>query len=278
MAMAVLDDRAVVRVAGAEAHGFLDRLLTNRVPAPGEASFAALLSPQGKILADMILTAAPDEVRLELPRVLMADLLKRLALYRLRARIEIAPLDGLAVVVVWDEAADGAVPDPRLKGLGARLHLPQADAQARADATAADWHAHRIALGVPEGGRDFAYGDAFPHEADMDQLNGIDFTKGCYVGQEIVSRMQHRGTARTRIIPFAVCGAPPPPGTEIVAGGKSIGRLGSGVDGRVLASVRLDRIEDARAAGHNIEADGTALVPEKPEWARFAIPGTESAA
>lgn len=283
MPIAILKERAVARIAGADAAHFLDNLLTARTPtAPGEARFSALLTPQGKIIADMIVLATEGGFRLDVPRIVLADLIRRLQLYRLRAKVEIGVLDDLAVAVAWG----GAVPlvdtlaydDPRLPALGRRFLLPAAEAAQLASAPEADWQAHRIALGVPEGGMDFLYGDAFPHEADMDQLGGIDFDKGCYVGQEIVSRMQHRGTARTRIIPFAVCGRPPAEGTPILAGGKTIGRLGSGMDGRALGLVRLDRLEEARAGGHVVEAEGAALVPEKPGWMSFAVPGTGDAA
>ncbi|PZQ84787.1 MAG: folate-binding protein [Ancylobacter novellus] len=279
MPIAILKERAVARIAGADAAHFLDNLLTARTPAvPGEARFSALLTPQGKIIADMIVLATEGGFRLDVPRVVLADLIRRLQLYRLRAKVEIGVLDDLAVAVAWGGAAPLvdtlAYDDPRLPALGRRFLLPAAEAAQLASAPEADWQAHRIALGVPEGGMDFLYGDAFPHEADMDQLGGIDFDKGCYVGQEIVSRMQHRGMARTRIIPFAVCGRPPAEGTPILAGGKTIGRLGSGMDGRALGLVRLDRLEEARAGGHVVEAEGAALVPEKPGWMSFAVPGT----
>ena len=282
MPIAILKERAVARIAGADAAHFLDNLLTARTPAPGEARYAALLAPQGKIIADMIVLATEGGFRLDIPRAVAPDLLKRLQLYRLRAKVEIGLLDDLAVAVAWGGASPLvdtlAYDDPRLPALGRRFLLPAAEAAQIAMVPEAEWQAHRIALGVPEGGQDFLYGDAFPHEADMDQLGGIDFDKGCYVGQEIVSRMQHRGTARTRIIPVALCGPPPAEGTPITAGGKTLGRLGSGVDGRALALIRLDRLEEARAAGQPVEADGAALVPERPGWARFAIPGTEDAA
>lgn len=282
MPIAILKERAVARIAGADATHFLDNLLTARTPAPGQARYAALLAPQGKIVADMIMLATEGGFRLDIPRPVATDLLKRLQLYRLRAKVEIGLLDDLAVAVAWGGASPLvdtlAYDDPRLPALGRRFLLPAAEAAQIAMVPEAEWHTHRIALGVPEGGQDFLYGDAFPHEADMDQLGGIDFDKGCYVGQEIVSRMQHRGTARTRIIPFALCGPAPAEGTPITAGGKSIGRIGSGVNGRALALVRLDRLEEARADGKVIEADGAALVPERPDWARFAIPGTKDVA
>ena len=281
MPIALFEQRAVARIDGADAVHFLDNLLTARTPAPGAARYAALLTPQGKIIADMFVLGVEGGFRLDLPAERLADLLKRLTLYRLRAKVEIAVLDGWRVGVAWGDAVPPAgataFADPRLPALGTRFLLAP-DAAVAPDADEAAWQAHRVALGVPEGGRDFAYADAFPHEADMDQLHGIDFDKGCYVGQEIVSRMQHRGTARTRIVPFAICGEPPAPGTPILAGGKTLGTVGSGVEGRLLALIRLDRLAEARESGLAIEADGATLVPERLEWASFAIPGAGSAA
>nr|WP_281503008.1 folate-binding protein [Ancylobacter crimeensis] len=286
MPIAILDSRAVIRVAGADAGHFLDNLLTARMPAPGAQRYAALLAPQGKIIADMIIAATEGGFRLDTPRSTADELLKRLRLYRLRSKIELGTLDDLSVCVAWG----GDVPvidafvydDPRLPGipapLGRRFLLPAVEAAGLGALPEAAWQAHRIALGVPEGGQDFLYGDAFPHEADMEQLGGVDFDKGCYVGQEIVSRMQHRGTARTRIIPFAVEGTLPPEGTPVRAGAKDIGRLGSGTGERALALVRLDRLGDALADGHAVMAGEARLTPAPLDWARFPIPGTERAA
>jgi hypothetical protein len=139
----------------------------------------------------------------------------------------------------------------------------------------ADYHAFRISQGVPEGGRDYAFGDAFPHEALFDQLNGVDFAKGCYVGQEVVSRMEHRGTARKRIVPIEG-GAPlPAPGTNVEADGVPIGALGS-VSGKFgLAMIRLDRAEAALAAGRTLTAGGVKIALKRPLFARFAVPVAE---
>jgi folate-binding protein YgfZ len=135
------------------------------------------------------------------------------------------------------------------------------------------YEAHRIALGVPRGGLDFIYGDAFPHETDMDQLAGVDFDKGCYVGQEVVSRMEHRGTARSRVVPIATDGFAPDAGLPIMAGDKMVGTTGSHAGRNGLALLRLDRVADARAAGTPLIAGGVAIEPRKAEWARFDWPG-----
>ena len=141
---------------------------------------------------------------------------------------------------------------------------------------AAAYEAHRIAQGVPRGGVDFIYGDAFPHETDMDQLAGVDFDKGCYIGQEVVSRMEHRGTARNRIVPIAAEGFVPDAGLPVMAGEKQVGVTGSHAGNRGLAMLRLDRVADARAAGLPLVAGGVTITPEKPDWATFAWPGEKT--
>ncbi len=146
--------------------------------------------------------------------------------------------------------------------LGARAIFPRAAAPALAEGAGDDYEAHRINLGVPKGGVDFAYADIFPHDANLDLLHGVDFEKGCYVGQEVVSRMRHRGGVRKRIVRLALAGAAPERGTPVVAGETSVGTVGSAAGGRVLALVRLDRVEDARAAGQPMTAGGVGVEVE----------------
>jgi folate-binding protein YgfZ len=224
-----------------------------------------------------------------LPRALAPALVEKLSFYRLRAKVGIEDLSGkLGVMAAWE--GNGATecgllyPDPRLPALGLRCILPPellAEAAAELAASlvdAAAYEAHRIALGVPRGGFDFSYGDAFPHEADMDQFGGIDFSKGCYIGQEVVSRVEHRGIARTRIVPVAYDGFAPEAGTPVLAGEKNVGSLGSSAGGRGLAMLRLDRVQDALAAQTPLSAGGVPLRILKPAWARFAFPGEAKAA
>lgn len=280
-------DRGVLRIAGADAGRFLDNLLTSDVTSipPGRAAYAALLTPQGKIVVDMLVSRLEGGFRLDLPRPHVADLARRLGLYRLRSKVEIADITPDAkVLVVWGDgmlsnAGPDLIPDPRLGALGARAYL-------RPDAPYPDgvipsgvesYRAHRIALGAPLGGVDFVYGETFPHEACMDQLGGIDFKKGCYVGQEVVSRMEHRGTARTRVTPVELDGLAPEVGTAVTAGERTIGRMGSAADGRGLALLRLDRAAEARLAGVPLIAGTAMLTPRKPSWARFAFPGETAA-
>ena len=303
---ALLTDRGVLRVAGAEAGHFLHNLVTCDIDrlAVGAAAYGALLTPQGKIVADfVILRAADDAFVLDVPKAALGELAKRLTLYQLRAAVTVSDRsDEMAVVALWGaeaaavpadtaarrphgsdaagpaDAGGGAVfPDPRLAQLGWRAVLPRRRAAALVNGlpgAEADYHRHRIGLGVPEGGRDFGFGDAFPHDADLDQLSGVDFGKGCYVGQEIVSRMQHRGTARRRIVKARGAAALPASGTALVAGGRAVGELGS-TDGRDgLALVRIDRVGEARGEATPVTADGVAVELTIPAWARFAWPVT----
>lgn len=295
MQTALLSDRGVVKVVGADARRFLHGLVTVDVNtlAPGQARFAALLTPQGKIIADFIITEAAEAdgggFFLDCPRVLAQALTEKLTFYRLRAKIGIEDLSAkLGVMGAWDGTGTTdcglLYPDPRLPALGLRCILPPelaADAAADFGATLVDaeaYEAHRIALGVPRGGMDFIYGGAFPHEADMDQFGGIDSTKGCYIGQEVVSRVAHRGTARMRIVPVAYHGFAPEAGMAVMAGDTNVGTLGSSANGRGLALLRLDRVEDALAAGTPLSAGGVTLALVKPDWAQFAFPGEAKAA
>jgi folate-binding protein YgfZ len=274
-----LDRRGVLGISGPEARVFLDRVVTCDVDpvAPGRAAFGALLSPQGKILGDFILFAGPDDgsFLLDAPASVVTDLAKRLTLYRLRAKIAIADRSAAhAVLVGWDGEppvdAIAAAPDPRLPELGWRAIVP---VPADVPSDAAPYDAHRIRLGVPEGGLDYAFADAFPHEADMDQLHGVAFDKGCYVGQEVVSRMQHRGTARTRAVPVRFDGPAPTPGTEVMAGDRALGRIGTTSGRAGLATLRLDRATDALGEGAPISAAGVPIAIETRDWIRFPVPG-----
>jgi folate-binding protein YgfZ len=293
MKAALLPDRGVVKVAGADARTFLNGLLTTDIAkvSPVQARFGALLTPQGKIIVDCIVAEAASEdgggFFLDCPRALAGELVQKLNFYKLRAKAVCEDLsEVLGVLAVWDGNGNtdyGLVyADPRLAALGQRIMLPphlakEAAADIGADLMEASvYEAHRIALGVPRGGLDFIYGDAFPHEADMDQLAGIDFDKGCYVGQEVVSRMEHRGTARNRIVPIAAESFAPDAGVPVMAGDKQVGVTGSHAGNRGLAMLRLDRVADARAAGTPLTAGGVAIEPRKPDWGRFTWPGEQA--
>jgi len=281
MPIALLPDRALVTVTGPDATSLLQGVLTCNVETLGEneARLGALLTPQGKILFDFLVSRVADGFRLDTAADKAADLAKRLSLYKLRAKAEIAADPTVAVAAAWGgstTAAETAIAaDTRHPDLGARLYATEGAFST--DAAEEEYHAHRIGLAVPEGGRDYAYGDAFPHEALMDQLGGVDFRKGCYVGQEVVSRMQHRGTARTRLLAVAYPeGTPATPGSEIQAGAKVLGTTGSVAGNRGLALVRLDRLGDALATGETLRADGKSLAVGRPAYATFPMPDTGS--
>jgi folate-binding protein YgfZ len=295
MKATLLPDRGVIKVAGDGARNFLHGLVTADILnlAAGTARFCALLTPQGKIIADFIAVEAPADdgggFFLDIPRALGTTLVDKLNLYKLRAKVIVEDLsEVLGVVAAWN--GNGTTEyglcyaDPRLAALGTRVMLPPHLAAATAADLGAElvdagaYEAHRIALGIPRGGLDFSYGDAFPHETDMDQLGGVDFTKGCYVGQEVVSRMEHRGTARTRTVPVRYDGAAPEVGVTVLAGDRQVGVMGSAAAGHGVALLRLDRVADAISRNEPLLGGGVPIRLVKPDWARFPFPGETKAA
>ena len=282
MKAAFLPDRGVVKVSGEDARSFLNGLVTTDVALlqPGLGRFGALLTPQGKITVDFLITEAPSGhgggFLIDCPRALAQALANKLGFYKLRAKVTVENLsDSLGVLAAWDgEPAmkpDLAFADPRNTALGWRILAPEELKQKVADLIGADlvdsavYEAHRIASGVPRGGLDFMYGDAFPHETNMDRLNGVDFDKGCYVGQEVVSRMQHRGTARTRTVRVVLEDFSPEAGTAILAGEKPVGTIGSTSGQNGLALIRVDRAADALQAGTKLTAGGLAIRLADPD-------------
>jgi tRNA-modifying protein YgfZ len=282
MKAAFLGDRGVVKVTGEDARNFLNGLVTTDLTqlAPGLGRFGALLTPQGKIIVDFLITEAPaghgGGFLIDCPRALAKGLADKLGFYKLRAKVAVENLsDSLGVIAAWGGEPvikpDLAFADPRDAALGWRILAPQDLAQKVADLVGAElvdsaaYEAHRIASGVPRGGLDFIYGDAFPHETNMDRLHGIDFDKGCYVGQEVVSRMQHRGTARTRTVRVTLDGAPPEAGSPVLAGDKPVGTMGSTSGQNGLALIRTDRATDALDAGLALTAGGLGIRLADPD-------------
>jgi hypothetical protein len=282
MKAAFLPDRGVVKVSGEDARNFLNGLVTTDLTllAPGLGRFGALLTPQGKITVDFLITEAAaghgGGFLIDCPRALAQGLADKLGFYKLRAKVAVENLsDSFGVLAAWDgEPAmkpDLAFADPRSAALGWRILAPAELAQKVADLIGADlldssaYDAHRIAAGVPRGGLDFIYGDAFPHETNMDRLHGVDFDKGCYVGQEVVSRMQHRGTARTRTVRIAIADFAPEPGMAILAGDKPVGTIGSTAGHNGLALIRIDRAADALAAGMPLTSGGLSIRLADPD-------------
>ncbi len=281
-----LHDRGTVSVAGPDAEKLLQGLVTNdlRKLDTQPAMHAGLLSPQGKILFDFLIVKSEAGFLLDVARDKAADLVKRLTLYKLRAAATITDMSSNTVVLaLWgpDACSPGETAgtvsfiDPRNAELGRRILVPSTFATDVAAATngmpadAEAYHAHRVDLGVPEGGRDYAFGDTFPHEALFDQLGGVSFTKGCYVGQEVVSRMEHRGTARRRIVPVVASGGGLTEGAPVMAGEVEIGRIGTVAGTRALAMIRLDRVDEFAAKGVPPTVNGAAIKVEVPAWATF---------
>jgi len=286
MKSAFLPDRGVIKVAGEDARNFLNGLVTTDVDKlkPGLGRFGALLTPQGKIIVDFLITEAPaghgGGFLIDCPKPLADGLATKLKFYKLRAKVTVENLSGdLGVLAAWDgkpaAQPDLAFADPRNEDLGYRILIPEDLKQKLSDligaelVDAAAYEAHRIALGVPRGGLDFTYSDAFPHETNMDRLSGVDFDKGCYVGQEVVSRMQHRGTARTRSVKVLLEDSSPEPGVSVMAGDKPVGTMGSSAQGKGIALVRIDRVADALDAGQALTAGGLAVRLAEPDVVRI---------
>jgi folate-binding protein YgfZ len=277
MPTARLDDRALISVSGPDAEHFLQNIVTADLDAlkAGEAKPSALLTPQGKILFDFLVSRnGTDGFRLECRADIADDFVRRLSLYKLRAKVDISKQEESLVAVSWGTDSGASQTDSSwLRD----SRFPEGSPvwrsyQAQADGgDIAAWHALRIANGVAESGTDYALGDAFPHDVLLDQTGGVGFRKGCYVGQEVVSRMQHRGTARRRVLILSG-DALPAPGTEITAGGKALGALGSTAQGRGLAILRIDRVKDALDAGAPIMAGDVAVDVAIPAWAAFTFP------
>ncbi|MBA4782710.1 MAG: folate-binding protein YgfZ [Rhizobiales bacterium] len=273
----LLDDRAVLAIAGNDAETLLQGLvtvdlgrLTAAQSAPSGNVFGALLQPQGKIMFDFFIHAAENGYLVDIDKTRAADFLKRLTLYRLRSKVTFSDLsESHAVVVSFGDAdaADGPGPkDARFDAMGNRAVVAKAQAHALANATVSAYHAHRIRLGVPEAGKDFAYDDIFPHDAMMDALHGVDFSKGCYVGQEVVSRVQHRGTARKRF--YIVEGRAPlgALGDAVMMDDKTVGNLGSCDGGIGLALLRVDKV----AEGGALHLAGAPLSARLPAYFRLS--------
>lgn len=264
----ILNDRILLLVGGAEAEHFLQNLITANVETlgEGEARPCALLTPQGKILFDFLISRAPEggfclDVRTEL----LEALTKRLTLYKLRAAVTFTSDGDRPVVAGWGgQKPEGALHDARFPKEAGAWRLYGSGADLDADRTA--WDMTRIDFGVVESGADFALSDAFPHDLLMDLNGGVDFRKGCYVGQEVVSRMHHRGTARRRPAIVSAETTLPDTGSKILAGEKPVGALGTVVDGKSLAIVRADRVGDAINEELLLSAEGVPVTLSFPSW------------
>jgi len=293
---ATLADRGVLALAGEDARPFVQGLISNDVDklGPARVLYAALLTPQGKYLHDFILAECGGALLLDVERARAADLLRRLTLYRLRSKVTIEDrTQAMRVVVLPGEGAaprfglareagaargfggGAAFVDPRLPALGVRAIVP-ADldddaflALGFAPGSSDDYERLRLEQGVPDGSRDILVDKSFLLESNFEELNGVDFDKGCYVGQELTSRTKFRGAVRRRLFKVAVDGPLPQPGTPILLGDREAGQMRSGQGARGLALLRLDLVDEARASGAPLVAGDARLTPAKPDWAAF---------
>ena len=284
----LLDQRAVLTLGGEDRQRFLQGLISNDVMrvAADRAVYAALLTPQGKFLHEMVVSAVGDGLWLDTERARRADLLRRLTLYRLRAKVTLADAgDDLAVAAVFgpDAAAAFGLPatagaavsagnrvalvDPRHAGLGVRLILPAAEIRpALAElgipaASEGDYERLRLACGVPDGSRDIEVERGVLLEHDFEALNGVDFNKGCYIGQELTARTKYRGLVKRRLARVSLNGPAPGPGTPIMLGDREAGELRTSLDGAGLALLRLDKLEEAAANGAALFAGDVRVTP-----------------
>jgi len=267
-APARLDDRTILALSGPEARSFLQGLITNDVEKLGTDAplYAALLTPQGKILFDFFLVENPEGIWLDCASATADLLLKRLSLYRLRAKIDIARRDDLAILAAWDGTAlpEPGWTDPRLAALGQRVVLAADTMPADAWSTDA-YTGHRLMLGVPESA-DFGQDKMFALDAGLAELHGVAFDKGCYVGQELTARMKHRGTARKRLLSVVALNGSTllTSGVSVTAGGRELGAVNSAYGARGFALIRLDRLDETGDAP--VEAGGISITIERPVW------------
>jgi folate-binding protein YgfZ len=263
--LAHLPDRGVIALAGDDRVAFLQGLVSNDIASvrPGHAVWAALLTPQGKWLADFFVFADADTLALDCERAQIPMLIQRLSRYRLRMKVELTEDSSRRVYVAWGDAPDhgGTIaPDPRLPGFAWRIL--SADALP-ATASAQDWDRHRLAAGLPDGSRDMESDRSVLLEAGFDELGGVSWTKGCYMGQELTARTKYRGLVKRRLVPVGIDGPPPPPGTPILKNGVEVGTMRSGLEQSGLALIRLDSLREP------LTCADVRLTPRIPAWMRL---------
>ena len=267
--LAYLADRGVIAVTGPDRADFLQGLVSNDVAlaVPGRAVWAALLSPQGKWLADFLILSDGERLLLDCEAALVPMLVPRLSRYRLRARVTIADVSAeFAVHVAWGDVAPevGLVAaDPRLPQAGWRV-LASTPSPGAGDAAA--WDSHRLALGLPDGSRDLETDKTVLLEAGFDELSGVSWSKGCYMGQELTARTKYRGLIKRRLVRVRVEGALPPPGTPVMRDGREVGILRSGRDGLALATLRIEALSGV------LDCGDARLTVAMPGWMRLGLP------
>jgi folate-binding protein YgfZ len=291
----LLGNRGVLAVSGPDRRSFLQGLVSNDVDkvGPAAARYAALLTAQGKYLHDFIMIDAGESIWLDAEASRLADLKKRLSIYRLRARASLAERTDLAVCAIFgDDALTAldlpsesgvarmfgsgvALVDPRLPALGARVILPLETARTRfADLGLSEtgfeaYDRLRLSLGIPDGSRDLVVEKSILLESGFDELNGVDWQKGCYIGQELTARTKYRGLIKKRLLPIQIDGPEPPPGSIVTTEGREVGEVRSSRDGLGLALLRLDPVLESK----RLTAGDAVIIPVKPEWMRLEIHG-----
>ena len=263
--VAELPERGAIAVGGDDRVSFLQGLVSNDVAqvAPGRAIWAAFLTPQGKWLADFFIHADGDRLLLDVERLQIPMLVPRLSRYRLRAKVTVTAADDYKIYAAWGgdlaKPEDGTVaaPDPRLPAAGWRIIAKD---PIPANATPADYDAHRLALGLPDGSRDMESEKSTLLESGFDELQGVSWTKGCYMGQELTARTKYRALIKRRLVPVGIEGPVPAPGTPIFKDGIDVGTMRSSQDKTGLAVVRLDAIKAILTCGE------ATLTPTIPPW------------
>ncbi|MFD0915738.1 YgfZ/GcvT domain-containing protein [Pseudahrensia aquimaris] len=262
-----LFDRSLFRLSGADSVDFLHNLVTCDVVKlrEGDVTFGGLLTPQGKVLFDFHIMREADGFLFDVASGARDDVMKRLKFYKLRAAVDIEPDDDRQVYALWGDDVGGT--DGRRPEMGTRAY----SASHETNSTIEDWNRHRLHVGIPLSGVDFDLGDVFAHDTLMDQFvgGGVDFSKGCYVGQEVVSRMKHRDSARNRFVKVKSGTDLPQKGVALIAAEKRIGTMGSAVGKDGLALVRVDKVGKALDAGEPITAEDAPVTLELPEFATF---------
>ncbi len=275
-----LSNRAVVHITGEDAEKFVQAVITTNLDNLGadELKPGALLAPQGKIMFDFLVSRIENGLRFDMPAAIAADFAKRMTLYRLRAKAEITQLPESLVGVCWENDSVSSQDDSMKRDtrFPRDLNVIRIYEKARNISDESAWVALRAEYGIAEGEADFAYNDVFPHDVNFDQTGGVTFPKGCFVGQEVVSRMQHRGTPRRRVLVAKSDTPLPAMGTPITVGGREIGTLGSS-SGRIgLALVRIDRVKDSLDSGTAIRAGENEITLDLPPHVGFTFPIAET--
>lgn len=279
-----LSNRALVHITGEDAENFVQAVITTNLDKLGADDLkpGALLAPQGKILFDFVVSRIENGLRFDLPASVAADFVKRMTLYRLRAKAEITQSPESLVSVCWVNDSTSSESDS-INRSGKRdtrfpeaLNVTRIYGQASEISDESAWIALRAEYGIAEGEADFAYNDVFPHDVNFDQTGGVTFPKGCFIGQEVVSRMQHRGTPRRRVLITKSDARLPAMGTPVTVGGRDIGTLGSSSGKIGLALVRIDRVKDAIDSGTPILAGEIEIRLELPPHVRFTFPTADT--